>query len=290
MKKTISILFVLLIAVLSYVLIRNYYHAPGIYPYKSQFYTWAGDTRVITPDSASISIQQLKKLRASFKPGDFFLNRSDYYISNIGIPGFWTHSGLYIGFPDELDNFFSEDKDCYNWVVTMGEVSGNFTNLLNNKFPIKYHRYVKNEEVYPVVEALSEGVLFSSFTDAAAKDGIVVLRPKLSKLEIAKAVYHAFKLVDRPYDFNFDFSSDSLIACTELIHCVYQDSKLFTVEELFGNPFVTANEIAQYYDDNFENGSLKMEMIFLFDGETVYTSKSIEGQQIFRKSWEDSFW
>lgn len=290
MKKKILGFIFLLIAILAYFLIKNFYHDPNVYPYKSQFYTWAGDTRVITPDSASISKKQLEELRASVKPGDFFLNRSDYYISNVGIPGFWTHAGFYMGSSDELDDFFKGDINCSDWVISMGEDSGVLSQLLETKFGSKYHRCFGDDLWLPVIESLSEGVVFSSYADAVTKDGIVVLRPKVSKLKIAKAVYQAFKLVDRPYDFNFDFSSDSLIACTELIHCIYKDSELFSIGDLFGNPFVTANEIAEHYDSNFENKSLKMEMIFLFDGDNVYSGKSEKGQQIFRKSWEDSFW
>lgn len=288
MKKRISILIILLVVVLSYILIRNYYHAPGIYPYKTQFYTWAGDTRVITPDSASISLKQLEELRASVKPGDFFLNRSDYYISNIGIPGFWTHAGFYMGSSEELDDFFRANKNCSDWVISMGEDSGILSNLLELKSGSKYQRCFGDKLWLPVIESLSEGVVFSSYTDAVSKDGIVVLRPKVSKLKIAKAIYKAFELVDRPYDFNFDFSSDSLIACTELIHCIYKDSELFSVGELFGHPFVTANEIIQHYDANFDNS--KIEMVYLFDGEKSFLSGSAEGNKILRKSWEDSFW
>ncbi len=290
MRKGISILIILVVVVLSYVVVRNYYHDPVVYPFKSEFFTWAGDTRLMTPDSASISKKQLEELRASVKPGDFFLNRSDYYISNIGIPGFWTHAGFFMGDVKELDVFFEGETDCSEWVVSMGENSGQLSNLLKIKFEEKYRRCFEKKHSLPVIESLSEGVVLSSFTDAAAKDGIVVLRPQISKLEIAKAIYQAFELVDRPYDFNFDFSSDSLIACTELIHCIYKDSELFSVGELFGNPFVTANEIAQYYDNYFETDRLKMEMIFLFDGDHMYERNSFEGQQIFRKSWEDSFW
>lgn len=290
MKKIISGLIIIVIAVLSYFLIRNYYHAPSVYPYKSQFYTWAGDTRIITPDSANISTPQLEQMRASIKPGDFFLNRSDYYISNIGIPGYWTHAGFYIGTPDEFDDFISSDVNCSEWLIAMGEESGSLAHLLESKFHAKYSRFFGDKHCLPVIESLSEGVVFSFFEDAAAKDRIVVLRPKVSKLDIAKAIYRAFELVDRPYDFNFDFSSDTLIACTELIHWIYEENELFAVDELFGKPFVTANEIAKHYDANYENDSLKLEMTFLFDGDKVYSGRSKKGQQIFRKSWEDSFW
>ncbi len=290
MKKLISILVIIIIGVFSYVLIKKYYFDPDIYPLKSKFYTWAGDTRIVTPDSASISVKQLEQLRASIKPGDIFLNRSDYYLSNIGIPGFWTHSGFYIGDSNERNNFFSNDSICSEWVKSMGEESGNLEKLLNSQFQEKYLIHIGNEPCRPIIESLSEGVVLSFFTDAAAKDGIVALRPKVTKLEVTKAIYHAFELLDRPYDFNFDFSTDTLIACTELIYRIYEDSKLFAIDELFGKPFCTANEIAMHYDSNFDAGNLKLEMIFLFDGEDVYTAKSKKGQQIFRESWQESLW
>jgi len=172
----------------------------------------------------------------------------------------------------------------------MGEKSGSLEKLLQKVFHYKYIEHTDNGLSRPIIESISEGVIFSPFSKVASMDRLVILRPQVTKLEIAKAIYHAFEMAGRPYDYNFDFSTETTIACSELVYQIYRDSRLFAINHLFGNPFTTPNEIAMHYDEKFNTNKLRLEMILLFDGDNVYDSKSIKGQKIFRQSWKRSFW
>ena len=47
--------------------------------------------------------------------------------------------------------------------------------------------------------------------------------------EVASGIRRALELLDRPYDFNFDYASDDKIVCTELIYRAYDPVLNFRV-------------------------------------------------------------
>ena len=290
MKKLIYLFVILLLGTVAYFAVKQFYFHPTVYPYKSSFFAWAGDTKILETSSNTISSFELAQMKRLMKPGDIFLNRSDYYISNIGIPGFWTHAGIYVGDRNERNAFFANDKATAKWVIEQGESSGNFEKLLLKNFEASYKFLVDDLGDFNIIEALSEGVVISSFEAGAKKDGIVILRPLIEKREIAEAIYKAFSEVSKPYDYNFDFSTDNTIACTELVYKVYESSTLFPVNDMFGKPFSTANEIAEYCDNNYDSPELKLVMIYIFDGNRGYLPDQDTAHAIFRKSWNESLW
>ncbi len=281
---------ILLLGTAAYFAVKQYFFHPAVYPLKSSVFAWAGDTKIMASSPNTIDSLELIRLRKLLKPGDIFLNRSDYYISNIGIPGFWTHAGLYVGNQKEREAFFGNNRLCKKWVQTEGEPSGNFEKLLQKSFESTYQFHAHETNDFNIIESVSEGVVISSFEAGAKKEGIVVLRPLLNKKEIAAAIYSAFAQVSKPYDYNFDFSTDHEIACTELVYKVYESSTLFPVHSMFGKPFSTANEIAEYCDANYDSTELKLAMIYIYDGTRGYTPEQDTAHAIFRKSWNESLW
>lgn len=288
-KVRIVFAFALLIIIVT-IVTKTYFFHPKVYPFKSQFFAWAGDTKFIEFSSRTITEAELKKMKTLIRPGDIFLNRSDYYISNIGIPGFWTHAGLYVGTPNERKKMFGSDHDCIDWIRLKGENTGNLEALLRNKYNSIYESQHTDQNYLSIIESVSEGVIMSSFESGARKEGIVILRPKIAKREIVEAIYKAFAYVSKPYDYNFDFSTDTVIACTELVYKVYEDNVLFPVNDMFGKPFSTANEIAEYCDKNYNNPQLKLSLVYIYDGEIAYTAENDTAHIIFRKSWNQSLW
>ena len=290
MKKAWRAIGILLIVLIAAVLVKKYFFHPNVYPFKSIFFAWAGDTKFIETSTSTISDPDLRLMHSLLRPGDILLNRSDYYISNIGIPGFWTHAAFYVGTPEERMQLFKGDKDCTVWVKNMGVESGSFEELLHAEFDSIYHSNSDQLKEMDIIESVSEGVIVSSFEVGAKKDRIVVLRPMISKLEIMEGIYHGFGYVNKPYDYNFDFSTDTVIACTELVYKVYENSVLFPVNDMFGKPFSTANEIAEYCDVNYTNPELKLSLVYIYNGEKGYTADNDTAHVIFRKSWHESLW
>ena len=73
-----------------------------IYGVQSLVSTWMGDTKLREPGKALISHDQVKELSAKLQPGDIFLERRNWYVSNAFLPGYWPHAALYVGTPDDL--------------------------------------------------------------------------------------------------------------------------------------------------------------------------------------------
>ncbi len=290
MKRFRLLVLIILISTLGYVAVKNYFFHPDVYPLKSVIFAWAGDTKVMASSSNTISETELRKLHSIIRPGDIILNRSDYYISNIGIPGFWTHAGFYVGTPEERNFMFKKDKACADWVKANGVETGDLEELLQKEFDSIYLVNCNEKQEMNIIESVSEGVIISTFEAGAKKDGIVVLRPMISNREMVEGIYKSFAYVSKPYDYNFDFSTDSVIACTELVYKVYENSSLFPVNYMFGKPFSTANEIAEYCDANYNDPELKLALIYIFDGENGYTAENDTAHVIFRKSWNESLW
>lgn len=274
MKIKIIIPASILIGIVLFLLVKFYFYHPSFYPIKSGVCAWAGDTRILNADN-TISNKELEKLQELLQPGDLIINRKDYYVSNYAIPGFWTHASLYVGTDQERKNFFANDEDCKDWVKSYGFGSGELSELLNvsfnDKFSVKYKLWQQNS----IVESIGKGVIISSFEEGASKDGIVIFRPNVSKLEIAKGVYNAFEMVSKPYDYNFDFSTDNAIACTELIYKAFEGCELFPVNELLGNSFTTAHDITEYYV-NKDDGDTHLSLMYIYYDKHSFIAKETD--------------
>src|SRR5690606_23846880 len=49
---------------------------------------------------------ELEALREKLEPMDVMLERRNWYLTNIGLPGFWPHAALYVGDLAALDGYF----------------------------------------------------------------------------------------------------------------------------------------------------------------------------------------
>jgi hypothetical protein len=143
---------------------------------------------------------RIEEMRAQLEPGDIILERRNWFLSNAFLPGFWPHAALYVGTEDDLKGL---------GIATKPDV----VNRLE-----EYRSPAHDGESKVVIESISEGVSFSSLSEATRADYIAVLRPRLSKEEKAKAIWKAFSHQGKPYDFEFDFDTQDKLVCTELVY------------------------------------------------------------------------
>jgi hypothetical protein len=85
------------------------------FPLQKGVSEWMGDTKVARPHSHLISSMQIAAMGKRLQPGDIFFERHEWYLSNLGLPGFWTHVALFIGTPEERRAFFT-DPEVREWV------------------------------------------------------------------------------------------------------------------------------------------------------------------------------
>lgn len=267
------------------------------FPVQTGVSTWMGDTKVLRPDHSLISPAQIASLPPRLEPGDVLLQRREWYVSNVGLPGFWSHAALYVGTPEERRTVFG-DPEVRRWVVAQGEASGDFEALLNNRYPQVYPLALRPQEaghVPRVLEAISEGVVFTTLEHSAAADSMVALRPRLGRAEKAQAILRAFRYVGRPYDFDFDFQTDSALVCTELVYKAYEPTPGFRglslrLEEIVGRTAIPANSIARQLDEEMANGTPQLDMVLFLDGQEKLGRAVEAGIEEMRRSWRRPKW
>jgi len=258
---------------------------------------WMGDTRVYRVGKSLVSDAQIESLKTKLLPGDVLLERREWFLSNVGLPGFWPHAALYIGTPAERQAFFA-DADVQTWARDQGEPSGDFNALLQKRSAQAFTNSITPQEhdhVVRVLEAMSEGVSFTTLEHSASCDALAVLRPKLAKIEKAQAILRAFHYAGRPYDFNFDFSTDAEIVCTELIYKSYEPANGFTglklpTVEMLGRQVTPANEFVKQFDAQAADGKEQFELVEFLDGRERTKSAKVGSLAEFRESWKRPKW
>lgn len=247
---------------------------------------WRYNQTLITPDQARAFSRQ-------FEPGDFYLTRKEWRLTNAGIPGFWTHSALYIGTRDERNVYF-DTPEVRRWVQDQGYPS--FDQLLQNISPTyANHPGVDAMGDIRVLEALDAGVIFNSIETSLDADGAAVFRPMTTRLEKAKAIAGAFGYIGRPYDFHFDFDSDTAMVCSELIFKAYQPAETqeginFPLHRAVGRKMLTPNEIAQWYEQTLGTVEQQIDLVMFIDSNERDKVAFQATKEAFLGSWKRSDW
>lgn len=258
---------------------------------------WMGDTKVYRTGRSLISPAQVEQLKQLLQPGDVLLERREWYVSNVGLPGFWSHAALYIGTAKDRRMFFA-DPDPQAWVKKQGEPSGDFEALLQARSPIAYQQSQlapEPDHVVRVLEAISEGVSFTTLEHSADCDSLAVLRPRLPRSEKAQALLRGFHYAGRPYDFNFDFATDAELVCTELVYKAYEPANGFTglkfpLTEMLGRKLLPANEIARQFDAQAGTPAPQFDLVIFLDGQERKRKATEASLSDFRSSWKRPKW
>ena len=268
------------------------------FPIQAGVSEWMGDTRIYRSGRFLISPEQVRQLAPKLLPGDVLLERREWFLSNVGLPGFWSHAALYLGTADERRAFFA-DAAVQAWVKQQGEPGGDLETLLQSRSPQVLEKYglVAPAEAHPVrvIEAMSEGVVFTTLEHSAGCDSLAVLRPRLSKTDRAKALVRAFHYAGRPYDFDFDFSTDAKLVCTELVYKSYEPAAdttglKFPLVEMLGRKVTPANELAKQFNAQYGTADQQYDLILFLDGQER-KGRAVEASlDDFRTSWQRPKW
>jgi len=253
-----------------------------------------GEVRVRRQGESLVSPVQIAALPGRLEPGDILLERREWYLTNAGIPGFWPHAALYVGTRDERERFFA-DPDTRAWLAELGVDS--FEALLAERHPDALVRSQRLEEGHPrrVLEAIAEGVVFTSLEHSAAADSLAVLRPRLTRRERAVALLRAFGHAGRPYDYDFDFATDAALVCSELVYKAYQPGEgsrglRLPLSEVAGRLLMSPNEIARLYAEERGRPDAQLDFVLLLDGDEGSDRAHEAGAEVFAASWQRPKW
>ena len=264
------------------------------YPTVKGVAEWMGDTRVRRIGSYLVSSEQLQQLGCQLKPGDILLARKNWYLSNVGLPGFWPHAMLYVGTPAQFDAYFADD-DVQEWVRQVAGEDMSLGEYIGRRYPLRYLRYRSGGQAeHSIIEAVGGGVDFNS-VDLLTVDYLAALRPRLDKLAKAQAIVAAFDHLDKPYDFDFDFATDHALVCTELVWRSYRpaDGKAgleFDMVEIAGRGMLPANEIARLFADEYGRDGAQLELVCFLDGREKERIALPRDSDAFAATWQRSKW
>jgi hypothetical protein len=241
------------------------------YPVKKELLALSSKVKVWRSSSTLISLEQLSVVKEQLEPGDLLFQKREWQISNVGIPGFWTHSAIYIGSPEERVLYFSDVEN----------------DLISNSKDI-------NLNGVEVIESIEPGVVLNTFHYSAKADSLLVLRPILSKRKKARAIANALTYLGRPYDYDFNFDTDSAIVCSELIckafePVLFEDGETFPRAVVFGDEMTSPNDIVSYYSMSEGEENL-LEFVLFLDGQEDDEVAVFSTEEESKRSWERPKW
>jgi uncharacterized protein YycO len=255
------------------------------FPVQKGVAEWMGDTRLAKADRALVTRAQIASLTPRLEPGDVLLERREWYLSNVGLPGFWPHTALFIGDARTRSGYF-DDAAVRAWVREQGRADGDFEAFLRERYPAAY----ANMRDARVIEAISEGVSFTTIEHSAAADSFAALRPRASKRDKAIAIARAFGYVGRPYDFNFDFHTDASLVCSEVLYKAYEGSVTFPLSTTMQRLNTPPNEIVRVFDETFGTNRQQFDLVLFLDGHERERVAKTAGVHEFRASWKRPKW
>lgn len=262
------------------------------FPLQTGVAEWMGDTKVLRQDKMLIAPPQIDEAVARAQPGDILIERRNWYLSNIGLPGFWPHAALYIGSPEDLAAHLDGDEGVRK---LFGKP---FTEHLRTRYPQWWTRYTGGDaagHTHRVIEAVSEGVVFTSAEHSLDADYAACLRPRLGKVEVARAIERAFSYLGRPYDFDFDFFSDSSLVCSELVYKAYEPRDgarglRLPLEQVVGRLTLPPTLIVRQFDQYRGSDKQQLDFVWFLDGKERLSRALWADEKTFRASWRRLKW
>jgi uncharacterized protein YycO len=229
---------------------------------------------LITPDTLSLYRERLE-------PGDILIQRRNWHLTNVGIPGFWPHVALYIGTPSEMEAYFS-GIDPAPLQTLQSRVPGALEQLAQ-----------ADADGYPlrVIEAIRPGVVFQSLETSARCDYLGVIRPNLSKEQKFKALLAAFSHYGKPYDLNFDFTTDNELVCSELVYKAYRPAGPLPLETevINGRRLLPPNRLAEQAVAHM-GGEQAFSFVLFLDAVEKDDTVVERDEAAFRTSWTRPKW
>ncbi len=258
------------------------------FPFQEQIANTMGDihTKERPP---LVSVDDLRQLKAKMEPGDIVLERRNWNLGNVGMPGFWSHAALFTGTLAQMDEYFAGQRN-----LTGGKP---FSQYLADKFPAVRAAYDAREggERPSVIEAVRKGVIIPPIEVSAHGDYVAALRPRLDRAAKLMAILAAYPHFGKPYDFDFDFATDNAVVCTELVFKAYEPRAgkpgiRFPLENITGRTILPPHGIAHMFDRELGTSGQQLDFISFYDGSEAAGRAFVRDAAVFRTTWRRSKW
>ena len=250
-----------------------------VYVAQKAISSWIGDFKTMKGVSLIESNPgRFTELSERLEPGDILLERRNYYGSNAFLPGYWPHGALYVGNAEDLRKLGLSKEELERGFEKDQERA--------NAFWGKYTSPDSQGHEHKIIEAVSEGVIFSSLEHSIGEaDSVAVLRPKLEPDEIRKAIKKAFTFWKLPYDFEFDFTSADKLVCTEVVYRAYggnsgkikfNTESYSAVKDIMGRPTMPASHLVWRFRQDRLDGKPQFELIAFLEAQDKQINFSLK--------------
>lgn len=176
--------------------------------------------------------------RPRLQPLDIIVERSPFALTDMTIPGHWTHPAIWLGTEKQLRDLGIWDHDVIK----------------------PYQKMIK--EGRNVLEALRPGIQINPLMSYFNTDEILHMRVPgiLKDKKRMLAVYErGLSHFGQKYDFNFDSQSTDVIVCSELIFMAFGDIT-WPADRVMGRHSVTPDNVAEIIF--YENSPVEFVTIF----------------------------
>lgn len=223
--------------------------------------------------------ETLQKIKEELRPGDLIIKRNDYQLANVGIPGFWTHSGIYLGSLEALDSCFA------NLPLLEGAKPSDY---IRENYPIIYEQMLNRSNL--IIEAIGKGVVVNPVEHIAKVDYLAAMRTKLMPCDLFQSLLGAFDYYGTAYDYLFDFENDDAVVCSELIYHAFRpkpDKK--GVEFILGTyqnkAFLSPNDIARHYALELSQPEPQLKLVYFYDADRHKNRSVRRSEHAFARTW-----
>lgn len=267
------------------------------FPAQKGIAEWMGDTKVRRLKRTLVTPEQARELAGHCRPGDLIVERRNWYLSNVGLPGFWPHAVLYVGTPEDL-SAFDADPGTKAWLGGLPGAPATLAKALEALAPAAWKAYAApgaDGNPHRVMEAVSEGVVFNSAEESCCGDYVAALRPRLGMADKAQALLEAFRHHGKPYDFNFDFVTDSALVCSELVYKAYLPGQgkaglRIPLSRVCGRSTLPPNEIIRLFDQEGDAPGRQLDFVWFVDGLEKTKGAVVRDAATLKASWRRPKW
>ncbi len=141
----------------------------------------------------------VRQLEAHIRPGDVFVVRKEFALTNYFLPGYWPHAALYLGRPEPLAELGLRDHEA-----------------AAPRWPLLKRTAASTGHC--VLESMKDGVHLRCWRSPLASDSFVILRSPLEPQTVITALGRVLAHEGKDYDFDFDFSRSDRLVCTEVVY------------------------------------------------------------------------
>ena len=126
-------------------------------------------------------------------------------------------------------------------------------------------------------------------------DYLAALRPRMTIERKLAALVYAYAQYGKPYDYNFDFSTDDALFCSELVYKALSKTgdapglKLPLLRQN-GRYMLPPNDIARVFDQQAGSAQQQLDFVFFLDGNEAKGRATFNDQAAFQKSWTRPKW